>query len=218
MARPNMEKRVPKNDVKLKQELNEEQKKIVENFYAYPVTFVEGLWGSGKTYGAVATALKALQKREVNKIVITRPFLPDKGLGALPGEITDKLIFEMQPIVDNFYEAQGKELTDKMIKEGTIVFQYNGKIKGMTLNQCVFLIDELQDATYPQFMELLTRLGRDSKLIGTLSKEQIHHCIGKDSCYHKLEKLKYSGIVGWNELTSNHRHEIINQIIDYLKE
>ena len=88
----------------------------------------------------------------------------------------------------------------------------------MTLSNCVFIIDELQDATYPQFMELLTRLGKDSKMISTLSKEQIHHTISEKSCYYKLEKLKYSGIVGWNELTSNHRHELINKIIDYLKD
>ena len=104
------------------------------------------------------------------------------------------------------------------MKEGSLVFQYNGKIKGMTLSSCVFLVDELQDATYSQFMELLTRLGKDSKMISTLSKEQIHHSIGNNSCFYKLEKLKYSGIVGWNELTSNHRHDIINKIIDYIKD
>ena len=124
----------------------------------------------------------------------------------------------MQPIIDNFYTLQGKEETDKMMKEGTLAFQYNGKIKGMTLSSCVFIVDELQDATYPQFMELLTRLGKDSKMISTLSSEQIHSSIGDKSCYFKLKNLKYSGIVGWNELSSNHRHEVINKIIDYLKD
>ena len=182
------------------------------------MVFVEGLWGSGKTFAATAAAIKAFRKKEVDRIVITRPFIVDKGLGALPGEVADKLIFEMQPIIDNFHALQGKEETDKMLKDGTLVFQYNGKIKGMTLSNCIFIVDELQDATYPQFMELLTRLGKDSKMISTLSKEQIHHSIGENSCYHKLNKLKYSGIVGWNELESNHRHELINKIIDYLKD
>ena len=218
MGISNIEKRKLKMEPKLKLELNEEQKKVIENFYNYDVIFVEGLWGSGKTFAAVAAAIKSFRKKEVDKIVITRPFIVDKGLGALPGEIENKLIFEMQPIIDNFYSLQGKEETDKMMKEGSLVFQYNGKIKGMTLSSCVFLIDELQDATYPQFMELLTRLGKDSKMISTLSKEQIHHSIGNNSCFYKLEKLKYSGIVGWNELTSNHRHDIINKIIDYIKD
>lgn len=218
MVKANSDKRRLKTEPKLRQELNEEQKKVIENFYNYDVVFVEGLWGSGKTFAAVAAAIKSFRKKEVDKIVITRPFIVDKGLGALPGEITDKLLFEMQPIIDNFHSLQGKEETDKMLKDGTLVFQYNGKIKGMTLSNCIFVVDELQDATYSQFMELLTRLGKDSKMISTLSKEQIHQSISERSCYYKLEKLKYSGIVGWNELTSNHRHELINEIINYLKD
>ena len=214
----NTEKRKLITDPKLKQDLNEEQKKVIENYYNYDVTFVEGLWGSGKTFVCVAAAIKSFRKKEVDKIVITRPFIVDKGLGALPGEVNDKLLFEMQPIIDNFYTLQGKEETDKMMKEGTLAFQYNGKIKGMTLSSCVFIVDELQDATYTQFMELLTRLGKDSKMISTLSSEQIHSSIGDKSCYFKLKNLEYSGIVGWNVLSSNHRHEVINKIIDYLKD
>lgn len=216
--KPNTQKRRLKTEPKLKLELNEEQKKVIESLYNYDVVFVEGLWGSGKTFSCVAAALKSFRKKEIDKIVITRPFIPDKGLGALPGEIQTKLMFEMQPIIDNFYSLQGKELTDKMMSDGTLVFQYNGKIKGMTLSSCMFIVDEAQDCTYPQFMELLTRLGKDSKMVCTLSKEQIHSSIKTESCYYKLQKLKYSGIVGWNELKSNHRHEIINKIIDYLKE
>ena len=218
MVKANSDKRRLKTEPKLRQELNEEQKKVIENFYNYDVVFVEGLWGSGKTFAAVAAAIKSFRKKEVDKIVITRPFIVDKGLGALPGEITDKLLFEMQPIIDNFHSLQGKEETDKMLKDGTLVFQYNGKIKGMTLSNCIFVVDELQDATYSQFMELLTRLGKDSKMISTLSKEQIHQSISERSCYYKLEQLKYSGIVGWNELASNHRNELINEIINYLKD
>lgn len=202
------------------------EKDIVDDYYGFTIDgdnlfLLEDFTvthNSGKTFAAVAAAIKSFRKKEVDKIVITRPFIVDKGLGALPGEIENKLIFEMQPIIDNFYSLQGKEETDKMMKEGSLVFQYNGKIKGMTLSSCVFLVDELQDATYSQFMELLTRLGKDSKMISTLSKEQIHHSIGNNSCFYKLEKLKYSGIVGWNELTSNHRHDIINKIIDYIKD
>ena len=129
----NTEKRKLITDPKLKQDLNEEQKKVIENYYNYDVTFVEGLWGSGKTFACVAAAIKSFRKKEVDKIVITRPFIVDKGLGALPGEVNDKLLFEMQPIIDNFYTLQGKEETDKMMKDGTLAFQYNGKIKGMEL-------------------------------------------------------------------------------------
>lgn len=217
LAKENKEKRVPKTEPKLLVELSEEQKKVVEAFYNYPIVIIEGLWGSGKTFSAVATAIKSMRKREFNKIVITRPFIADKGLGALPGEIESKLTFEMQPILDNFHEAQGKETTDKMIKDGTLKMQYNGKVKGLTMKNCSFLCDETQDLTWEQFKELLTRLGKDSKMICTLSKEQIHKTIGSDSCYYTLRRLKDSGLVGWVNLESNHRHSIINEIIDFLE-
>ena len=217
-ARENKEKRVPKNEPKLLIELDEKQKEVVEAFYKYDVVFVEGIWGSGKTLASVATAIKSHRKREFNKMTVTRPFIPDKGLGALPGEIESKLTFEMQPILDNFHECQGKEQTDKMLKDGTIKLQYNGKVKGLTVKSSIFLCDETQDLTYSQFLELLTRLGKDSKMICTVSKEQIHNSIGKDSCYFKLKHLKDSGIVGWVELNANHRHSIINEIISYIEQ
>lgn len=214
----NTEKRVPKSEPKLLIELDERQKQVVEAFYKYDLVIVEGKWASGKTMASVATAIKAHRKREFDKMTVTRPFIPDKGLGALPGEIESKLTFEMQPILDNYYECQGKEQTDKMLKDGTIKLQYNGKVKGLTVKSSVFLCDETQDLSYPQFLELLTRLGKDSKMICTISKEQIHSSIGKESCYYKLKHLKDSGIVGWVELEANHRHGIINDVIDYIEQ
>ena len=217
-AKENKEKRVSKTEPKLLIELDERQKQVVEAFYEHDFVIVEGKWGSGKTMASVATAIKSHRKREFNKMTVTRPFIPDKGLGALPGEIESKLTFEMQPILDNYHECQGKEQTDKMLKDGTIKLQYNGKVKGLTVKSSIFLCDETQDLTYTQFLELLTRLGKDSKMICTISKEQIHSSIGKDSCYYKLRHLKDSGIVGWVELEANHRHSIINEIIDYIEQ
>lgn len=213
----NKSKRQLKGEPKLKVNLNDEQKEVSALIHQYDILFVEGLWGSGKTLAAVATSIKEFRKKNFNEIVITRPFIPDKGLGALPGDITDKLIFENYPIIANFEIAQGKEMTNKMLKEGLIKIQYNGKVKGMTLCSSICIVDESQDLTYPEFVELLTRLGKDSKIIFTISKEQIHKSINKDSCYYTIKRLKDSGLVGWVELLSNHRNENINTIINYLK-
>lgn len=217
-AIPNTEKRRLKTEPKLRVQLNEEQKYVSELLHQYDVVFVEGLWGSGKTLAAVASAVKEFRKKNFNEILITRPFIPDKGLGALPGEIQDKLIFENYPIISNFETVQGKEITNKMLKEGLIKIQYNGKVKGMTFCSSICIVDEAQDLTYTEFVELLTRLGTDSKIIFTLSKEQIHKSINSDSCYYTIKKLKHSNIVGWTELTANHRNENINKIIEFLKE
>jgi phosphate starvation-inducible protein PhoH len=217
MGKDNKEKRTLKNEPRLSVQLNEEQKAVTELIYKHDVVFIEGIWGSGKTLAAVATAIKCFRKKEFNEIIITRPFIADKALGALPGNIEEKLILEMNPILENFDKCQAKTSTEKMLKEGTLKIQYNGKVKGNTFSDAICICDESQDLTYSEFVEILTRLGKTSKIIFTVSKEQIHPKINKESCYHTIKKLKESGIVGWAELTSNHRNENINKIIDYLK-
>lgn len=213
---PNSEKRGLKTEPKLSINLNEEQKRVTELIYQYDVVFVEGIWGTGKTLASVATAIKSYRKKEFDEIVITRPFIPDK-LGALPGGVLEKLYLEMQPILDNFNKCQSKVMTEKMLKDDEIKVQYNGKVKGNTFSKAICICDETQDLTVAEFTEMITRLGKDSKIIFTISKEQIHKSIGKDSCYHVIKKLKDSGIVGWVELTSNHRNPIITKITDYLE-
>ena len=212
---PNSEKRELKGEPRLNVQLNEEQKKVTELIYQYDVVFVEGLWGVGKTLSAVATALKCFRKKEFDEIIITRPFIADK-LGALPGGILEKLYLEMQPILDNFNKCQSKVSTEKMIKDDFIKVQYNGKVKGNTFSKAICICDETTDLTLSEFTEMLTRLGKDSKIIFTLSKEQIHKSIGKDSCYYAINKLRDSGLVGWIELKENHRNPIITEITEYL--
>lgn len=214
-AKANTEKRNLKTEPKLNIHLNEEQKRVTELIYQHDVVFVEGLWGTGKTIASVATALKCFRKKEFDEIVITRPFIADK-LGALPGGILEKLYLEMQPILDNFNKCQTKVQTEKMLKDDLIKVQYNGKVKGNTFSKAICICDESQDLTGSEFIEMLTRLGKDSKIIFTVSKEQIHKSIGKDSCYHTIKKLKDSGVVGWVELTENHRNPIITKITDFL--
>lgn len=217
MAKENKDKRLLKNEPRLSITLHPEQKEISALLYEYDVVFVEGIWGTGKTLGAVAAAIKAFRKKEFNEIVLSRPFIPDKGLGALPGTLEEKLMLETQPMLDNMNACQSKATTDKMLKDGDIKVQYNGKIKGRTICNSIMLIDEGEDLTYREFVEILTRLGKDSKMIFTISKEQIHKSIKNDSCYYTIQKLRDSGLVGWIELTENHRNENINKIIDYLK-
>lgn len=213
--RENKQKRPLKTIPKLNVTLNEEQSELTKVLKKYDVTFVEGIWGSGKTLAAVASAVTSFRQRKFNEIIITRPFMKD-GLGALPGGVEEKLALDMQPILDNLNRIQGREATEKMIKDGEIKIQYNGKVKGNTFSEAICVCDESQDLTKDEFIEMLTRLGKESKIIFTISKEQIHKKVGKDSCYYMVEKLKDSGIVGWHKLEQNHRNPIIGEITDYL--
>ena len=215
MPKENKDKRILKTEPRLNIELNDEQRKLPEAIYSHDVVIVEGTYGSGKSLAAIATALKCYRKKEFNYITLTRPFIADK-LGALPGGIDDKLFLEINPLIENINKCQATSTTDKMFKDGAIKIQYNGKVKGNTFSSTICVCDETQDLTYPEFVEILTRLGKDSKIIFTISKEQIHPKIGKESCYHTVKKLKDSGIVGWVELTKNHRNPIITEITKYL--
>lgn len=213
-----VEQEVEVQEVRAKRcKLNDEQLKVLDSLYDHPLTFVNGIWGTGKTFSCIYAAIKLLKEKKVSKIVVTRPFIPDKGLGALPGSIEEKLTFEMQPILDNFHEILTQTEVERMMKEGTLKLQYNGKIKGITVQNAVFICDETQDMDYVDFLQLLTRLGKDSKMICTLSVDQIHKSIGKDSCYYTLECLKDYNKVGWIDLVQNHRHGIINDVVDYIK-
>lgn len=216
MARDNMDGRPLKNEPKLKVSLNEEQKDFVRLFYEYDINFLLGDFGSGKSLAAVHTAISSFRKKQFNEIWITRPMLKNQ-LGALPGEIEDKLQPYIFPIIQNLEVCQGKEATDKMQKEGLIKIMPIEVAKGVTFMKSVVIVDEFQDMTYQDFRTILTRLGEGSKMIFCGSKQQIDKIIGKNSCIYDVMKLEQSGLVGFKTLTSNHRNPILTKIINYLE-
>ena len=213
---PNTEKRVLKTEPKLKVDLNEEQKEFVELFYQYDVNFLLGDFGSGKSLAAVHTALKAFRKKQFDSIWITRPMLKNQ-LGALPGELEDKLGPYTFPIIQNLEVCQGKEMTDKMQKEGLIKVMPIEVAKGVTFIRSVVIVDEFQDMDYEDFRTILTRLGNGSKMIFCGSKQQIARQINKSSCIKDVMRLENSGLVGFKTLTANHRNPILTEIIKYLE-
>lgn len=213
---PNTEKRVLKTEPKLKVDLNEEQKEFVELFYQYDVNFLLGDFGSGKSLAAVHTALKAFRKKQFDSIWITRPMLKNQ-LGALPGELEDKLGPYTFPIIQNLEVCQGKEMTDKMQKEGLIKVMPIEVAKGVTFIRSVVIVDEFQDMDYEDFRTILTRLGNGSKMIFCGSKQQIARQINKSSCIKDVMRLENSGLVGFKTLTANHRNPVLTEIIKYLE-
>lgn len=217
MKTPNKEKRILKREPKLNVELNDEQKEFAALFYEKDVNFVMGDFGSGKSLVAVYLALTTFRKKMFNKIWITRPMLKN-NLAALPGTLEEKMAPYIYPIVQNLQVCQGKELTEKMMKEGDIEIMPIEVAKGISFMDSVVIVDEWQDIDYQDFRTILTRLGKDSKIIFAGSKQQIDKSIGKSSALYKVEKLKDSGLVGWLELTSNHRNPILTNIIKYIEE
>lgn len=216
MATPNKEKRILKREPKLGVELNEEQKEVARLFFEHDVSFVMGDFGSGKSLVAVYLALSTFRKKMFNKIWITRPMLKN-NLAALPGTLEEKMAPYIYPIVQNLQVCQGKEVTEKMMKEGDIEIMPIEVAKGISFSDSCVIIDEFQDMDYQDFRTILTRLGKDSKIIFAGSKQQIDKAIGKSSCLYKVEGLKDSGLVAWTELTSQHRNPILTDIIKYIE-
>jgi predicted ribonuclease YlaK len=216
----NSDKPELKTEPKLKVDLNDEQKEFVKLFYEYDVNFLLGDFGSGKSLAAVHTALKAFRKRSkeftVDNIWITRPMIKN-SLAALPGTLEEKMAPYTFPIIQNLEVCQGKETTDKMLREGFIKIMPIEVAKGVTFMKAVVIVDEFQDMDYDDFRTILTRLGKGSKMIFTGSKEQIHKSINGTSCIHKVSKLEASGLVGFTTLQANHRNEVLTAIIKYLE-
>src|SRR5699024_10285063 len=156
-------------------------------------------------------ALSAFRKKQFNKIVIARPITGD-DLGFLPGDMHQKMQPWIAPIIHNFNMLQGKVLTEKMIAEGEIEILTIKYAKGITYVDSVVIIDEFTDLNYLDFRTMLTRLGRDSKIIFCGSEEQIDLKMKKYSCIHEVERLEDSGIVGYSTITDNHRNEDIMKI------
>ena len=216
VKKTNKEKKVLKTEPKLKVDLNEEQKEFVKLFYEFDVNFLHGDFGSGKSLAAVYTAISSFRKKQFNNIWITRPMLKN-SLSALPGNIEDKMAPYTFPIIQNMEVCQGKETTDKMLKEGLVKIMPIEVAKGCTFIDSVVIVDEYEDMNYADFRTILTRLGKGSKIIFCGSKEQIDKQIGKNSCIYEAMKLEKSGLVGYTTLKANHRNPILTEIINYLE-
>lgn len=196
-------------------QFNEEQKGAHELFHQYDVNFVVGRFASGKTLAACAMAILAFRKKQFDTIWITRPFTKDPH-GSLPGPIDEKLAPWVEPIIHNLDQCQSPLQTEKMMKEGTVKIKPVAYAKGITFVNSVVIIDEFEDLTYTDFKLMLSRLGRGSKMIFVGDPRQQDKSV-KDPCFPRIQHLKDSGLVGWTELTSNHRNPILTDIFKILE-
>lgn len=212
----NKDKRPLKNEPKLKVILNDEQKEVIKLFYKYDVNFILGDFGSGKSLAAVYTAVSAFRKKQYNKIWITRPMLKN-NLATLPGNIEEKMYPYIFPILQNLDVCQGKQTTTRQLGTGEIEIMPISVAKGVTFMDSVVIVDEFQDMDYQDFRTILTRLGKDSKIIFCGSTQQVDKSLNGNSCIYTVLKLKESGLVGWTELTANHRNPALTDIINYLE-
>lgn len=172
-----------------------------------------------KTHKNRIVDIQFIGEEEVKCIMIDHPkqlYITDDYI-VTHNTLEEKMQPYTFPIVQNLEVCQGKEKTDKMLKDGTIKIMPIEVAKGITFMDSVVIVDEYQDMSYADFRTILTRLGKGSKIIFCGSKEQIDYRYSKSSCIFRAMTLESSGLVGYITLKGNHRNPILTDIINYLE-
>ncbi len=146
----------------------EGQARYVRAMQANPITFGIGPAGTGKTYLAMAMAVSALRRREIARIVLTRPVVEaGESLGYLPGTLQEKIDPYIRPLYDALYDMMDADHVNSLIERGTIEIAPLAYMRGRTLNDSFVILDEAQNTTPEQMKMFLTRLGFASKFVVT---------------------------------------------------
>lgn len=144
------------------------QREYTEAIQAYDIVFGIGPAGTGKTYLAMASAVEALKKQEVRRIILTRPAIEaGESLGYLPGDMYEKISPYLRPLYDALYDMMEAERIEKYLENGIIEVAPLAYMRGRTLNDAFIILDEAQNCTPEQMKMFLTRLGFDSKAVIT---------------------------------------------------
>ena len=217
MAKQNIDKSAPKGAVRFSVTLSEEQKAAKAGILNKPYNFVLGKAGSGKTLLACQIALDLLFKREINKIVITRPTVATEDNGFLPGSEREKMEPWLVPIRSNMRKVYNKpDILEKLEREEKIELVSLAHFRGRTFDNAVVIVDEFQNLTRSQLSMAIGRLGKDSKMIFCGDTFQIDLKDPNYSAYHDMSKLTGSNYVFKTVLKDSHRHPAIDELLTIL--
>ena len=194
------------------------QKKMIDSFAANDLIFAIGPAGTGKTYTAVALAVRALKNKEVKRIILTRPAVEaGENLGFLPGDLKEKLDPYMQPIYDALWDMIPSQKLSQYIEDRIIEIAPLAFMRGRTLDNAIVILDEAQNSTIGQMKMFLTRLGRSAKFIVTGDITQIDLLRNQTSgLIHAMQILKeIEGIdFVFLDKTDIIRHKLVSRIIN----
>lgn len=193
------------------------QKKYVDAIDQATIVFGIGPAGTGKTYLAMAKAVQALQRKEVSRIILTRPAVEaGERLGFLPGTLNDKIDPYLRPLFDALHEMLDPESIPKLMAAGTIEVAPLAYMRGRTLNDSFIILDEAQNTTPEQMKMFLTRLGFNSKMIVTGDITQIDLPNGTSGLRTAVEVLGQVDDMHFATLTSEDvvRHSLVAKIVD----
>ena len=193
------------------------QQQYVESIRKNTIVLGVGPAGTGKTFLAVAMAVRALREKQVNRIILTRPAIEaGEKLGFLPGDLQSKIDPYLRPLYDALYEMMGAENYQRLVEKGTIEIAPLAYMRGRTLDDSFIILDEAQNATPEQMKMFLTRLGFNSKAVVTGDLTQTDLPRGQKSGLSTAVKILTGiddiGIHYFNERDVV-RHRLVQKII-----
>lgn len=198
----------------------ENQRKMIEQIGRNDMLFAIGPAGSGKTYTAVALAVRALKSKQVQRIVLTRPAVEaGENLGFLPGDMRDKLDPYLQPLYDALRDMLSRQRLEKLIETGVIEIAPLAFMRGRTLDKAFVILDEAQNATMPQLKMFLTRMGKSSKFVITGDCTQVDLPKNQSSgLLPVLERLQHIREISVIKLDACDivRHPLVSKIVQAL--
>lgn len=179
------------------------QAELMKSIEDRALTLAIGPAGTGKTYLAISSAVKALEQGEVERIILSRPAMEaGESLGYLPGDIHEKMAPYLRPLYDSLGDRMGGKRVRQLIDDGTIEIAPVGFMRGRTLNNSFVVIDEAQNCTYVQIKMLLSRLGWHSKMVVTGDPDQsdlLDGLSGLADIARRLDQINNIGVVYLDE-------------------
>lgn len=197
---------------------SENQQRIIDAYTANDMIFAVGPAGTGKTYLAIALAVKALKEKQIKRIILSRPAVEaGEKLGFLPGDMKDKIDPYLQPLYDALEDMIPAAKLQDMIEKRIIQIAPLAFMRGRTLNDAVVILDEAQNTTSAQIKMFLTRMGWNTKMIITGDMTQIdlpkNTRSGLGEALEILQNIKGISIVEMNQKDIV-RHKLVTSIVD----
>ena len=209
-------KRIPKNPIKFKIQLNDEQKQAKAEILENTITLLAGQAGSGKTLLACNVALDGLFRRMYDKVIITRPTVSKEEIGFLPGDLREKMDPWVQPIYQNMFLLYDKSKVERYIEKSEIEIVPVSFMRGRTFVNSIVIVDEAQNVTHDQMEMIVTRLGKGSKMIVCGDTHQVDLKKKEDTgfkfLYNGAKKIKEMQSI---TLVTNNRADVVQDLIDY---
>jgi len=198
------------------------QKHYADAIDKHTIVFAVGPAGTGKTYLAMAKAVKALQAKEVNRIILTRPAVEaGERLGFLPGTLYEKIDPYLRPLYDALHDMVDPDSIPKLMAEGTIEIAPLAFMRGRSLNDSFIILDEAQNTTPEQMKMFMTRLGFGSKMVVTgdvtqvdLPREQQSGLMAVGEIVGDVEGVRFVRLTGSDVV----RHRLVQRIVEAYEE